>query len=555
MTEPLKNRLAQLAETVELHLLDESDSPSSLTPDIASVLDEVRFVGADDVVDVLEGIRHHLESDSRSADDEADELLPLVFRLRDLSDEVVEIDDVPADEHEYVDLDLRPEVEEVLSLTEADERLVNAGVQSGARIFLVEIRAGTYSLDAVHDAVEARFRVVRTLRHEQPGRLTSLVVDAVEPDVRRALEERLDIKVGEIEVAVRPVEAAELRHRTIIASEWYRTLPRISVVADTSALERIWLFAGLLAPTAGEATTSGLWRDFRGALCEALTVDVPTLLAGLREPLETMARAQHRPVRIVFSGEPQPIGAEIAESLRAAVFELLSNAIVHGIETEAERINAGKRGVGTIRCIAQSRYPGLTLRVQDDGRGADEAAVRRAFSERRGGGLARARKLIQNHLGGRIGLRSSSRGTTVTLDLPAVRGVFRGVVFRRGAVDYAIPAAITAVAETIGKERVVVDRTGGRFLRYQRRVIPFVEPQPAVARYEDGEETPGAAVEHGGVHDDPSAAVVIRIAGDPIGLAADYLGEETVLVSLEDGTVHMPGDEGRRLAAVSLRDL
>ncbi len=555
VTEPLKNRLARLAETVELHLLEESDPPSSLTPDIASVLDEVRFLGADDVVNVLEGIRHHLEADPQSTDDESDELLPLVFRLRDLSDEAVEIEEAATGENEYVDLDLRPEVERVLMLTEADERLVNAGVQSGARIFLIEVRAETRALDAVHDAVEAHFRVVRSLRHEQSGRLTSLVVDTTEPDVRRALEERLDIKG--VEIAVRPVDGDELHHRTIVASGGYRALPRISVAADAAALERIWLFAALLAPKVDEAATSGLWSDFRAALGEALTIDVPTLLADLREPLETMARAKHRPVRIIFSGEPQPIGAEIAESLRETVFELLSNAIAHGIETEAERESAGKRAIGTIRCIAQSRHPGLTLRVQDDGRGADETAVRRAFSGRRRGGLARARKLVRDHLGGCIGLRSSSRGTTVTIDLPAVRGVFRGLPFRRGEIDFAIPAAITEAAEAIVAERVVVDGAGGRFLRYQRRVVPLVEPQPSVARQDEGAEASEAPIgrDDDGLDNRPTAAVVIRIGGAPIALAADYVGDETVMVSMEDGTVSLPSDQGRRLAAVSLRGL
>ncbi|MCG8480038.1 MAG: hypothetical protein MI724_13150, partial [Spirochaetales bacterium] len=142
-------------------------------------------------------------------------------------------------------------------------------------------------------------------------------------------------------------------------------------------------------------------------------------------------------------------------------------------------------------------------------------------------------------------------------DLPAVRGVFRGLVFRRGDVEYAIPAAITEVAERIGTERVVVDRTGGRFLRYQRRVVPFLEPRPAVVQRNGAKPIPTATAGNGngGGHDDPAAAVVIRIAGAPIGLAADYLGEETVLVALEDGTVRSPSDEGRRLQAVSLRDV
>jgi two-component system chemotaxis sensor kinase CheA len=54
---------------------------------------------------------------------------------------------------------------------------------------------------------------------------------------------------------------------------------------------------------------------------------------------------------------------------------LLRNAVAHGIEPEAERLERGKPALGNVRIWAQTGPSGTIIRVDDDGRGFDVAAM------------------------------------------------------------------------------------------------------------------------------------------------------------------------------------
>lgn len=68
--------------------------------------------------------------------------------------------------------------------------------------------------------------------------------------------------------------------------------------------------------------------------------------------------------------------AHLAE-IREILIQLVRNAVVHGVESPAERLAARKREIGTITvCACESPAGTLDLSVRDDGRGIDARRIR-----------------------------------------------------------------------------------------------------------------------------------------------------------------------------------
>lgn len=65
--------------------------------------------------------------------------------------------------------------------------------------------------------------------------------------------------------------------------------------------------------------------------------------------------------------------------LRSLV-HVFRNAVAHGIETPEERLAAGKKAAGRIRCAAQAAGDEIRLTIADDGAGIDVAALRSAMA-------------------------------------------------------------------------------------------------------------------------------------------------------------------------------
>ncbi len=152
-------------------------------------------------------------------------------------------------------------------------------------------------------------------------------------------------------------------------------------------------------------------------------VDVRELLASAAAAFRKSPHAKAAAATVditVVDGTP-PADTD-PEQMRAVLAELLDNAA-----------HAARDADLTVRLRAEGEENGSRIRftVADDGCGMDAATLAAAFTpffsahpagRRRGLGLPRVKRLVENH-GGRIRLRSSpGRGTTVTFSVPAARG-------------------------------------------------------------------------------------------------------------------------------------
>lgn len=146
-------------------------------------------------------------------------------------------------------------------------------------------------------------------------------------------------------------------------------------------------------------------REGVGAGCDAVAVVV-----GRAEFWSVLAVDEHRALQIEHVGTPLPVRVAEAD-LAAAVDALLGNVFTHTPVGTAIRVDVRARDGG-----------GAVVAVADDGPGFDPTAVGRGRSGggSTGLGLDIARRTAESS-GGGLQVASSSRGTTVTLELGPAR--------------------------------------------------------------------------------------------------------------------------------------
>lgn len=108
--------------------------------------------------------------------------------------------------------------------------------------------------------------------------------------------------------------------------------------------------------------------------------DTPqTVFALIERTAQDQARRSKKEIRFTASGrEPEAcLGAEQLSVLRDSLIHLSKNAIIHGIESRAERLSAGKPEVGTVSISCMQENETFICSIFDTGRGIDVEAVRR----------------------------------------------------------------------------------------------------------------------------------------------------------------------------------
>jgi two-component system sensor histidine kinase and response regulator WspE len=104
---------------------------------------------------------------------------------------------------------------------------------------------------------------------------------------------------------------------------------------------------------------------------------------GFPRLVRDAARALGKEVKLDLSGETTTVDREVLEKLEAPLTHLLRNAVDHGLETPAERLQAGKAREGTLRLEARHSAGLLVIGVEDDGRGIALEPLRQAIVRRK----------------------------------------------------------------------------------------------------------------------------------------------------------------------------
>lgn len=280
-----------------------------------------------------------------------------------------------------------------------------------------------------------------------------------------------------------------------------------------------------------------------------------TLLGGFQRIVRDLARDTGKQVHLDVTGAAVEIDKTVLDALRDPIMHLLRNAVDHGIELPDERQRQGKPPTGRVLIDVEQRGSEIVVRVRDDGRGIDAAAVRQAAVRQhilsrqeaelisddearslifhpglttsaqvtaisgRGIGMDVVRDRVES-LRGRLSVHSApGSGTTISLSVPVSLTRIRCVLLQAGGQTYAIPSIVVA-------RMMRLPRAGVFTAENRDMVVIDGQPMPLVALA----DVLGLPVTPRPDDSAPLVALVLRAADRIVAFEVDGLASERELV-------------------------
>ncbi len=329
-------------------------------------------------------------------------------------------------------------------------------------------------------------------------------------------------------------------------------------------------------------------EDMQGAVMAVRMLPVEHVFQRFPRLVRDISRRLGKQVELVIEGGETEADKNVIEALADPLIHIVRNSLDHGLEPPELRAEAGKPASGTIRLQAAQDNDNVVIRVIDDGRGIDPAAIRRkavanglidaaqaeslpdeeavklvfapGFSTAetvsdlsgRGVGMDVVRSAVEK-AGGRVNLTSrKGQGTTVELILPLTMVVTRIMTVAFGERLFGVPMSM--VVETVRMPRAARHQFRDRETFVLRdSVVPLVRlahlldlpPEPVA---DDGEE----------------AILVVNVNGERLGLVVGAFrdGMEVIVKPMDGILAGLRGfagttllGDGRVLLILDLREL
>jgi two-component system chemotaxis sensor kinase CheA len=319
--------------------------------------------------------------------------------------------------------------------------------------------------------------------------------------------------------------------------------------------------------------------DLHHTIMDLRMLPFETVTLRLERTVRELARELGRKVVFTIEGREVGLDRSLLSEITDPLQHLLRNALDHGIEAPEERRAAGKPEAGRLRLRLDRRGDAVLLSLEDDGRGMDPDAIRRAALDRglvdperlarldeeetlalvtrpgfstaeritdvsgRGVGLDVVRTRI-DHLGGHLQLQSRrGQGTAVLLTLPLTVSVVDTLLVEARGRAYGVP--LTTVQGTTELQPDAVQyRAGQPYLVSEGNGLPLYDLGDLL--HDGGEPDPfrqSRPVLLFRVGEHPAGMVVDEVRGKrdlvvkPLGTPLELLPELTGASILNDGNL------------------
>jgi len=260
------------------------------------------------------------------------------------------------------------------------------------------------------------------------------------------------------------------------------------------------------AASAALAAQGRLNRELQQNLMNVRMVPFASIGERLYRVVRQTAQEQGKHASLELLGAELELDRSMLEKMTAPFEHLLRNALVHGIEGEAERLKSGKNPVGTIRLALRHEGNEVVFELGDDGAGLNLPALRAKAVAR---GLLKADEAVGDErlaqlvfasgistatevtevagrgigmdvvcnevaaLGGRIEVSSrKGQGTQFTLRLPLTLAATHVLMVRSATSVYAIPSAMVEQVRQVKPAELAQLRREGR-IEWQEHLYPL----------------------------------------------------------------------------------
>ncbi|WP_026842580.1 hybrid sensor histidine kinase/response regulator [Citrifermentans bremense] len=214
------------------------------------------------------------------------------------------------------------------------------------------------------------------------ARLDSFSIDTIRVETRKL--DQLMTLAGELTVAKHRV-ARRCTDMDGLADAWERIATTLCLKArrDTELEQWTSEFSTLLDQVKRSTsddnsrleTVSGAIEE---AILEVRLLPLSTIFNSLPRMVRDLSLEQGKTVQTIVEGGETCADKRVLEELKSPLIHIVRNAVDHGFELPAERAEFGKPRNGTISIRAYRTAENIVVEVQDDGRGLDLEAVRRA---------------------------------------------------------------------------------------------------------------------------------------------------------------------------------
>lgn len=238
-------------------------------------------------------------------------------------------------------------------------------------------------------------------------------------------------------------------------------------------------------------------------------VPVSGVFRKMKRIVRDMSKKLNKEVELDIIGEDTEIDKTIADGISDPIMHLVRNAMDHGIETEEERIKAGKDKKGKVRLSASNTGGEIHITVEDDGRGFESKKIlekakakdmltkpeseytpkeifqflmlpgfstNEAVTEYSGRGVGMdVVKSNIDKVGGTVVLDSKEgEGTTVTFKIPLTLTIVSGMQVVVGNSEFIIPIKnIQQSFKTVEKE-IMHNTDGSEMILIREKCYPII---------------------------------------------------------------------------------
>ena len=396
-------------------------------------------------------------------------------------------------------------------------------------------------------------------------RITSEAPDEVIATAIRSAGDVVDIRFGEPQAGEPGVESAargrqirvDLQRLDVLMKQVGELVVARNRLVDLAAKTE----ERALGPVAERV--SRLVTAMQAEIMQARMNPVGEVFDRFPRLVRDLARELGKQARFEEEGGEIELDRAVLDEIGDPLLHLIRNAVDHGLEPAAERVAAGKPAEGTVTVSAARDRNSVAIRVADDGRGIDRAAIlakgrregligpdvevlsddlllrvlaRAGFSTAaqvsgvsgRGVGVDVAATRVRA-LGGTLTVQSErGKGTTFTVRVPLTLAIVRALLTGVGSERYAVPLAY--VAETVEFDpRSLTSVRDRESLVVRDRVMPTVHLRDLVSAAGTGPALPRRPT------------VILEIGERRAALVVDrLLGQQDIVVEPFHGPRGMP---------------
>ncbi len=309
--------------------------------------------------------------------------LALLDRLRVLSE------GTPGDRSEVeVAADIVP-AEIWKSMSEDEKHRLNLVINEGGSLFLLSVSLDVANFDNQFQSLKNKLTGIGelistapSLSTDRPDEVDFRILYASEfrhDDLKQRLPELPTANITEIHGTASPPSQQQQDLTTVSRSLRIELDDLDRLISSTQQLFRktndCLSAASDRIPELQVESISASFMQLAADLVDLRMVPIDRVLQRAYRAGRSAAIAAGKKIAFEVIGGDIKIDKALSDAIADPLIHLARNAVAHGIETEPERLKAGKDRKGNIRIEASTLLGRTTIKVSDDGRGIDSESI------------------------------------------------------------------------------------------------------------------------------------------------------------------------------------